>query len=322
MISFVTLLAGFILLIWGADRFVEGASALAKKLGIPPLIVGLTVVSFGTSAPELTVSVTAGLNGSNELAISNVLGSNIFNLLVVIGGCALFAPQSSDKSLLKRDWPFTIIASLGLVGMIAFDQVLSRLDGLILMASFFLVVITQVRAGLLERDSATPTELEGDKLRKPFTIFIYIFLGIFCIVVGGDFCVEAARDIALDFGLSETMVGLTVVAIGTSLPELATSVAATRRGEKDIAIGNVVGSTLFNILLILSVSSVLHPIVVERDAIVDAIFVVMMVLLVFILALQKKINRTTGIGMLCSYGIYMTYVVLRDMEPMGEIAQM
>lgn len=320
MLEFITLLAGLILLVWGADHFVAGASALAKKLGIPPLIIGLTVVAFGTSAPELTVSVTAGMKGANSLAISNILGSNLFNMLVVVGGCAIFTPQKTDPSLLKRDWPYVIVSAMILAGMISVDRVLSQVDGLILFAGFFLVVGSQIRAGLKDRELLHAENDEIAQIDNPMIITFYILAGLACIVLGGDFCVTGATGIALMMGLSETVVGLTVVSVGTSLPELVTSIAATRRGEKDIAIGNVLGSTLFNILLILSISSMLTPIPVQTTAIIDSLFVVMICLFVFYLSKTDKINRSSGIAMVVSYGIYMTYVVMRDLHPVMEVA--
>lgn len=320
MIAFITLLAGFVLLVWGADHFVAGASALAKKMGIPPLIIGLTVVAFGTSAPELTVSVTAGMNQANELAISNVLGSNLFNLLVVIGGCALFTKQTMDPSLLKRDWPYTLIAVSTLSAMIAMDMELSRLDGMILLAGFFFVVGTQIRAGLKDRALLHAENDEISDIENPLLIAFNILAGLACIMFGGDFCVSGASELAAMFGLSETIIGLTVVSVGTSLPELATSIAATRRGENDMAIGNVVGSTLFNVLLILSISSIINPIPVGMNAVIDSLFVIMMCLFVLYLAKTDKINRNSGIAMIASYTIYMVYIVMRDMQPMGAVA--
>ncbi len=316
MEAFITLIGGFIFLVWGADWFVAGASALAKRIGIPPLIIGLTVVAFGTSAPELTVSVTAGLNQANSLAISNVLGSNLFNLLVVIGACAIFHKQSLEPSLLKRDFPYTLVAVSLLAGMIFFDYELSRIDGGILFLGFLLVVATQIRAGLQERGEQSGDEPLEDiaDIKNPLLIGVYLMVGLCLIVVGGDFCVDGATELAFLFGLTETIVGLTVVSVGTSLPELATSLAATRRGENDMAIGNVVGSTLFNVLLILSISSMINPIPVEMTAVIDSIFVVFMCLAVFYLAKKDKINANAGCAMVLSYFIYMAYIVVRDLS--------
>lgn len=317
MYPYIMLIIGFILLIQGADCFVAGSSSLAKKLGISPLIVGLTVVAFGTSAPELTVSVTAGMKGANALAISNVLGSNLFNLLVVIGGCAIFAKQSSDPTLLKRDWPLSFFAMLALTLMISVDKVLSRMDGLMLLGGFFVVIFLQITQALLERKTEQNSPEDSTDMPKNWVIFVKIVVGIACIIFGGDFCVVYATEIAHIWGWSETVIGLTVVSIGTSLPELVTSIAATRRGERDIAIGNVVGSNLFNVLLILSISSILTPIPVEPVAIIDAMFLCFILLFVFSLALREKINRASGIAMVSSYLIYMSYVFYRETVEQG-----
>lgn len=322
LLSLVILVTGFVFLLWGADLFVAGSSALAKKLGVPPLIIGLTVVAFGTSAPELTVSVTAGMNQANELAISNVLGSNLFNLLVVIGGCSLFTKQTMDQSVLKRDLPYTLAAVSTLSVMIILGMELSRLDGMILLCGFFFVVGTQIHAGLKDRALLNAENDEISSIQNPLVVGAYIIFGLIAIVVGGDCCVNGASDLAAYFGLSETIIGLTVVAVGTSLPELVTSIAATRRGENDMAVGNVVGSTLFNVLLILGISATLYPIPVGHNAVVDSVFVIMMCMFVFYLGAKDKINKSTGIAMLISYGIYMAYVVLRDLQPMAEVAAM
>ncbi len=316
MQSFVVLVIGFILLVWGADHFVAGASALAKKLGVPPLIIGLTVVAFGTSAPELTVSVTAGMKGANALAISNVLGSNLFNTLMVIGCCAIFAPQTTDKDLLKRDWPMFLLSMTALTAMIALpqDRILSRVDGALLLLSFFVVIGMQVRAGMKDRNALHAENDEIADISNPLHIAFNIVAGLICIVFGGDFCVDGATGIARIFGLSETIIGLTVVSVGTSLPELVTSIAATKRGEQDMAIGNVIGSNLFNVLLILSISSVLTPIPVGFTAVVDCLFVLFIGSFLYVLAKKDKINRSAGFAMVCSYALYMAYVVIRDMQ--------
>lgn len=313
MVPLITLVIGFILLVWGADHFVAGASSLAGKFGIPPLIIGLTVVAFGTSAPELTVSVTAGLKEANALAISNVLGSNLFNLLVVIGGCAIFTPQSTDKTLLKRDWPFSILAAATLLAMMVIGMEVSRVDGLILLAGFFLVVGIQVRVALKDRKALYEEQDEVATLGSPGLIAWNILAGLVCIVFGGDLCVEGATGIARMLGLTETIIGLTVVSVGTSLPELVTSLAATRRGEKDIAIGNVVGSNLFNILLILGVSASLFPIAVATITIVDGCVMLGACTGLFFLAKAEKINRNAGIFCVLGYIAYMVWVVLREM---------
>ncbi len=318
--SVAILLFGFLLLVWGADRFVENASILARKLGVPALIVGLTVVAFGTSAPELTVSVTAGLNQSNEIAISNVLGSNLFNILLVAGGSAIIAPLAIDKTLLKRDWPASIFAAIALFVFIAFDGMLSRLDGILLLAGFATIIGMQIRAGLQERNNlkaqnieVAPDDAEGQKIAQANYgwLFINIVLSIACIIFGGNFTVDSATEIAYMLGMSETVVGLTIVAIGTSLPELVTSLVATFRGENDIAIGNVVGSNLFNLLLILGVSSSISPIAVETTAIIDTAVLIAITVETFIIAYKGRFGRVIGVASVCTYFAYMVWVVVR-----------
>lgn len=317
--DFIVLLAGFILLVWGADRFVEGASALAKTVGIPPLIIGLTVVAFGTSAPELTVSATAGFKGANALAISNVLGSNFFNILIVIGGCALFTPQISDASLQKRDWPFCLGATAALCAMISFDRELSRLDAALLLAGFFSVIGIQIHAGIKARALHEENDEISD-MTNPAKIWGSIIVGILCIGFGGEFCVSGATGIATMFGLTETIIGLTVVSVGTSLPELVTSISATKKGEKDIAIGNVVGSNLFNLLLILGVSGLLTPIPVAGTAIMDVCALLAVTFTVFIMSKKPQIGRADGIMMIACYIAYMAWVVIRDLPSVEAIA--
>ncbi len=321
MLAVVMLLAGFALLVWGADHFVASASILARKLGVPALIVGLTVVAFGTSAPELTVSVTAGLNQANEIAISNVLGSNLFNLLLVAGGSALVAPLVTDKTLLKRDWPASIIAAVALLVFIAFDGYLSRAEGLLLLAGFVVIVAMQISAGMKERNklkaqSIVPEEddEEGKKIAeaKYGWLLIQIVLSIACIIFGGNLTVNGATEIAYMIGLSETVVGLTIVAIGTSLPELVTSIMATRRGENDIAIGNVVGSNLFNLLLILGVSSSISPIAVASTAVTDVAVLVVVTVLLLIPAAKEKFGRKMGVTCIAGYAAYMVFILARE----------
>ncbi len=317
MISILCLLVGFALLVWGADFFVASASTLAKRLGVSALIIGLTVVAFGTSAPELTVSVTAGLNQSNEIAISNVLGSNMFNLLMVVGISALITPLVTDKTLLRRDWPLSVVAALALAAMITFDGVLSRVDGLVLLVGFVCVIGTQIRAGKKERAlsqgqaadaDAAPTS--ADKSSMPLLLGS-IVISLLAIAAGGQLTVNGATGIARMAGLTETVIGLTVVAIGTSLPELVTSIMAARRGENDIALGNVIGSNLFNILLILGTSAAITPIAVESTAVMDIIILLVVSVLLFIPAYKNKFNRGVGVLAVLSYVAYTAYILVR-----------
>ena len=265
--AFLTLL-GFLLLVKGADVFVDSASGVAKKLGVSPLVIGLTIVAFGTSLPELAVSVTAALSGSNEIAVGNVTGSNIFNLLVVAGVSAIIAPLTIDRFLIKRDWPASILAAALLGVFLLFGNDISRLEAVILLVIFAIMLFLQLR------NAKSAEEARQTDDRKPILLAVLLVLGIAGIILGGEFAVEGASGLARAIGWSESLIGLTIVAIGTSLPELVTSIVAARRGENEIAMGNVIGSNLFNILCILGVSALLHPIHVEGTALYDTAFLV------------------------------------------------
>ena len=309
MLSFVLLIIGFALLVWGADKFVAGASAFARRLGVSPLLVGLTIVAFGTSAPELAVSLTAALQGANEIAVGNVVGSNIFNLLVVAGLSAVICPLVMDRTLLRRDWPLSVGAAVLLLVFIAPDLKISRIEGLILLAIFAVVLGAQIRAALKNRD-ALETE-EDEVLMPPVMIGVNIVLGLACIILGGQMAVNGATGIARMFGLSETLIGLTIVAIGTSLPELVTSLVAARKGQNEIAMGNVIGSNLFNILLILGVSSAITPIPVQATSIVDCIVLIAVSVIFYLPAMRGKLGRFPGAVMALSYVAYTVYLIMR-----------
>lgn len=322
----VLLLVGFVLLINGADYFVEGSSAVAKKFKIPSIVVGLTIVAMGTSLPELAVSLSAALNGSNEIAISNVVGSNIFNLIVVLGVCAVISPIAVDKSVMKRDMPFMLGITALLVLVYAdfllpwtgFEKsgelvgLLSRFDGVILLVLFVSYLLFTVRVALKHRKEALASEEEEKNKTKLWLSIIFIVGGIIAIKFGGDFVVDSASKLATTFGMSETLVGLTIVAVGTSLPELVTSIVAARKNETSLAIGNVVGSNIFNILFILGISSTICPINVIMESLVDTVIVLVVSLLVFVFGRTKdKINRTEGTVMVLIYVIYMVYAIIR-----------
>ena len=303
------LIVGFALLVWGADKFVAGASALARRLGVSPLLVGLTIVAFGTSAPELAVSLTAALQGANEIAVGNVVGSNLFNLLVVAGLSAVICPLVMDRTLLRRDWPLSVGAAVLLLVFIAPDLKISRIEGLILLAIFAVVLFFQIRAALKNRNSLEAEEEEA--LMPPLMIGVNIVLGLACIIIGGQLAVNGATGIARMFGLSETLIGLTIVAIGTSLPELVTSLVAARKGQNEIAMGNVIGSNLFNILLILGVSSAITPIPVQATSIVDCIVLIAVSVIFYLPAMRGKLGRFPGAVMALSYVAYTVYLIMR-----------
>lgn len=304
MMMYLWLLLGFALLIKGADYFVEASSSIAKTLRVPSIIIGLTIVAFGTSAPELAVSTTASLAGQNDIAVSNVIGSNIFNLLVVLGVCGAIRPFK-----VKLRWDF--LATIGVTGILLlmmWNHGISRMEGIILLILFASFVGLTVRDALLNRT------LPGEdfKALSPVKSAIYIIGGLAAIVWGGDLVVDNASAIASSFGLSQTLIGLTIVALGTSLPELVTSIVAARKGENGLALGNVIGSNLFNILMVLAVSATVHPITVNPLAIYDTVFLIVASIISFFLCRSReRISRPEGVLMVLMYVGYMVYIVVR-----------
>lgn len=314
-LSLIKLIIGFALLVKGADIFVDGASSVAKKMRIPAFVIGLTIVAFGTSAPELAVSITAAMKGSNDIALGNVVGSNIFNTLVVLGVSAAITPIAVEKGMIKRDYPLSIFAAL-LLAVLSMDTILfkkaemslGRIDGIILLIAFAGFMYMTVKAGLENR-----TEEDEESAAMPiFKSLLFIVLGLAGIVIGGDVSVEAAKEIARAFGLSEALIGLTIVACGTSLPELVTSVIAARKGESDIAVGNVIGSNIFNIFMILGVSATILPMNISNTYLYDmAILTAVMVLTYLPIAKTKKVTRGMGITMVLVYVAYTAYLIMR-----------
>lgn len=305
IMMYVLLLAGFVLLIKGADFFVEASSSIARSLRVPSIIVGLTIVAFGTSAPELAVSTTASLAGNNEIAVGNVIGSNIFNLLVVLGACGAIHPFAVS---LRWDYAASVGVGAVLLLMIFKDRFVSRGDALILLAMFIIFVALTVRDALTNRTSGR----QEVQTLSPLRSAAYIAGGLAAIVWGGDLVVDCASQIALSFGLSQTLVGLTVVALGTSLPELVTSVVASRKGENGLALGNVVGSNIFNILMVLGLSAAVSPIQVNTFAVIDAVCLVAFgVILWFLCHSKERLSRFEGLFMLSMYAAYLVYICIR-----------
>ncbi len=305
IIMYVWLIVGFVLLIKGADFFVEASSSIARMLRVPSIIVGLTVVAFGTSAPELAVSATASFAGNNDIAVANVIGSNIFNLLVVLGTCGVIHPFAVR---LRWDFVASISVALILFIMIVRDHFVSRSDALILLGLFAVFMVLTVRDAMVNRLQAS----EEVKTLSPFVSAVYIIGGLGAIVWGGDLVVNSASEIALSFGLSQTLVGLTVVALGTSLPELVTSIVASRKGENGLALGNVIGSNIFNILMVLAVSAVVKPIAVNVFAVIDAMCLLAFSAIVWILCRSKQqISRLEGAVVLLMYAGYLVYICVR-----------
>lgn len=307
--SVVLLVVGFVLLIKGADFFVEGSSSVAKMLKVPSIIIGLTIVAMGTSLPECAVSITASMTNNNALAVSNAVGSNIFNLLVVCGVSALFTPLLVDKSTLKKEFPFSVLCAglllvLGYMGM-----VLGRVDGLILLVIFIAFLIWMVRTALKARASASDEEYEVLPVWK---CVIFIIGGIIAIKFGGDFVVDGASAIATQIGLSQNLIGLTIVACGTSLPELVTSVVAARKNELDMALGNVIGSNIFNILFVLGIAATISPVTFIMENVFDIAVLIAVSLLVWVFGWTKqRLDKKEGMIMIAIYAAYLVYICIR-----------
>ena len=298
----IWLMVGFVLLVKGADLFVEGSASAARLLRVPAAVIGLTVVAFGTSAPELAVSVTAALAGSN------VIGSNMFNLLMVTGLSSMAAAMPVDRGLMNWDFFFSIAVSVVMLAMTAFDRQMGRIDGAVMLALFAYFLYHVFQTAVRERRSA---QKERRSLSAPLSA-VYIAAGLGAVVLGSGMVVDCASALASAFGLSENLIGLTVVALGTSLPELVTSMVAARKGENGLALGNVIGSNIFNILLIMGVSSSVSPIQVTVSTVYDLICLILVSCVCWAMGRRKMCyTRAHGILMVGMYAVYMIYVLIR-----------
>lgn len=307
--SVFLLVIGFVLLIKGADFFVEGSSSVAKMLKVPSIIIGLTIVAMGTSLPECAVSITASMTNNNALAVSNAVGSNIFNLMVVCGICAIFNPLTVDKSTLKKEFPFSIVCAALLLVCGYIGMTLGRVDGLILLALFVCFIVWMVRSALKARAEASDDEYEVLPVWK---CIVFIIGGIIAIKFGGDFVVDGASTVAAKMGLSQNLIGLTIVACGTSLPELVTSVVAARKNELDMALGNVIGSNIFNILFVLGIAASISPIAFIMENVIDIVILIVMSAVVWGFAWKKQeLSKKDGIIMLVMYAVYLVYICMR-----------
>ena len=325
--SYIFLIVGFFLLIKGAEIFFSGASNISKKLGIPSVIVGLTIVSLGTSAPELAVSAISSLEGSNEIAVGNVLGSNLFNTLMVLGVTTIIMALTIKKSEVKRDFSINILVTILLL-LLTFttllggkDNYISRLDGIVLLIgciSYITYLILSVKKGKVSSENVQEElALESTNEISIFKSIFKLVIGVAGIVIGGQIVVDSATSIATSLGMSEKLVGLTIVAIGTSLPELVTSVVAAIKGEEDIALGNILGSNIFNILLIIGLSSAISPIAVSSNLIFDFVFLIVVTLIIGIMIFinkseEKRFGKKEGIILVVFYVIYMIYIIIRN----------
>ncbi|RDY23543.1 sodium:calcium antiporter [Romboutsia maritimum] len=334
--NYILLIIGFILLVKGADYFVDGASTIAKVLKIPPLIIGLTIVAFGTSAPEAAVSFTASLKGQNGMAMGNVIGSNIFNLLMVVGMSGFIKTLSVDKSILSKELPFLLLTSLlifVLTGDIFFQEnavnMLTRADGIVLLMFFAIFMYSLLNSALNSRNKSSLEEssisadvshmdcssdtlseglLKQPSLTKPAIISLG---GMIAIIIGGKMVVDCASAIASTFGVSDQLIGLTIVSIGTSLPEFVTSIIAATKGESDIALGNVIGSNMFNILFILGISAIISPLTINSKLFIDTIIMIISTALVYIFGYRKRdVNKLESCILILLYIAYIAYLLL------------
>ena len=314
---FIFLIIGFIFLIKGADFFVEGTSSMAKKFNVPSMIIGLTIVAMGTSAPEAAVSIVSSLAGQNDISVANVVGSNFFNILLVLGISSILSTLPVKKNTIKKDTPLLIISCILLL-LFSLNSNISRIEGVAFLICFtyFLVITiksTKDTDNELVTEAATTAEAELEMI-KDISIFKTILIsavGIIGVVCGGDMVVDCATKIATSLGMSANLIGLTIVAVGTSLPELVTSVVATKKGETEIAIGNIIGSNIFNILLIIGLASTITPLTISRFSLIDIIFMTIITVLLYLFI--KKSNSLTkihGYIFILLYIGYMTYTMM------------
>ena len=307
LIELVLLVIGFAMLIKDADIFVEGAAGIAAKFGIPQLVIGLTIVAMGTSAPEAAVSIAAAFKGTADITIGNVVGSNIMNILVIMGVTAVIVAVAVQQSTVRYEIPFVILVTIVLLVMGALDGKIGRLDGVILWALFIVYLIYLFLMAKHGREE------EETKMDAPvWKLLLFVVIGAALIVIGADVSVDAASEIARVIGLSERFIGLTIVALGTSLPELCTSVVAARKGNADLAIGNIVGSNIFNILFVVGTTALIIPVPFNPAFVIDtAVAIGAAVLLWICVFRKKKLTRPGGILMLAAYAGYFAYLMMK-----------
>ncbi|MGJ9460566.1 calcium/sodium antiporter [Oceanobacillus sp. CF4.6] len=316
--AYILLILGFALLIKGADWFVDGSSNIAALLRISPLLIGLTIVAFGTSSPELTVSIFAALDGSADVALGNVVGSNIFNITLVVGLTAFLFPLKVQNETIKKEIPFTLLSTAALLIVMSdvflqgeMNNFITRGDGLILLLLFGLFLIYVFEIALKDRNASKEEPLpEGITWGKNI---LFSLLGLAAIIIGGELVVSNATEIAYSLGMSETLVGLTIVAIGTSLPELVTSVSAALKKQSEIALGNIVGSNIFNILFVLGASSAITPLAVDGKVVTDLFIMVILTILLLVFSRTNfKIGKREGLILALAYVAYLIYIIIRN----------
>lgn len=310
LLQLVLLVTGFVLLMKGADWFVEGASRIADKFGISQLVIGLTIVAMGTSLPEAAVSIASAIKGSAGITIGNVVGSNIVNILVILGLTAVIRRISVQKSTINYEIPFMIVVTVLLAVLGLADNRVSRPEGGILWGFMILYLLYLLKMAKDKKASQEMTKAEADKKDSVLKLAVMVVVGAVMIVYGSDVTVDAATELAILFGMDERVIGLTIVAFGTSLPELVTSVAAALKGKADIAVGNIVGSNIFNILFVVGTSALITPVEYKADFLVDSIAAVAAAALLLVCVLRKKsLGRLGGTVMLAGYGAYFMYLI-------------
>lgn len=307
LFQFVLLVVGFTMLVKGADWFVEGAAGIAKKFGIPELVVGLTIVAMGTSAPEAAVSVTAALKGNADITIGNIVGSNILNILIILGLTGVIATVAIQKSTLLYEIPYMLLITVVLIVMGMTGNEISRVEGILLWVLFILYLLYL----FMMAKNGVNKEKEQEETRSIVKLLLFAVIGGVVVVWGSDITVDSAIAIAQAVGLSERFIGLTIVALGTSLPELVTSVTAARKGNADIAIGNIVGSNIFNILFVVGTSALIIPVVFEASFLIDSAVAVLAGVILWVSVFRtKKLKRPWGIVMLVTYAAYLVYLMV------------
>ena len=308
IVNILMIVAGVVLVLWGADRLTDGAVALAERMEIPQIVIGLTIVALGTSAPEFCVSLVSALKGTADLAVGNVVGSNIFNAMLIVGVAAMVAPMTILPSTVRKDVPVALLASVALTVMVLMDGDLSRVDAALLFVGFLAFMWVTLRGAkgshAIEQEKAAP---RGYSVLKSVGLLV---LGLACLVVGSNIFVDGATSVAQTLGVSEAVIGLTIVAGGTSLPELATSVVAARKGNSGIAIGNVLGSNVLNILLILGAAGLICPMQVQGITLVDFAMMTGSVLLLWLFSYTKlTVARWEGAVLTVLFLAYMAWLV-------------
>lgn len=307
--SILFILIGAVLVLWGADRLTDGATALAQRMGIPQIVIGLTVVAMGTSMPEFFVSLMSAIQGTSDIAVGNVIGSNVFNTLAIVGITAMVAPMTISKNTVRKDMPFSVVASLALL-LMCIDGEVSRWDAAILFVGFMVFLgytLYLARKGVAQ--NVEVVKLENMSYWKACGLML---LGLACLVLGSHLFVDGATEVARSLGIPDAVIGLTIVALGTSLPELATSVVAARKGQSAIAIGNVIGSNVFNILMILGITGLVLPMDIHSITSVDFAVLLGSITLLWLFCYTKyTVEKWEGGVLTLAYVVYVGWLVYR-----------